>query len=139
MLGSSAVWQLSSVTVCEVPASGRIDSKTFNSGAVLDSNSNFCYIPALTIKQQLEWDAVEGHKLNSHLFSKTWDKRWFSVRGGSLCAAQFRCMLRALSHADFSDFIARTGWAFSSFARIPASSLNALSAFTSSKLLRHPK
>jgi hypothetical protein len=79
--GSGVQWQLESVSCLEVPAEGNTDLKTFACDAVLDPVSTHCYAPALSVKQQLEWDALEGFKLNSHFLSKSWDLRYFSIRG----------------------------------------------------------
>jgi hypothetical protein len=103
--GSGVQWQLESVSCLEVPAEGSADLKTFSCDAVLDPISTHCYAPALTVKQQLEWDAAEGHKLNSHFFSKSWDLRYFSIRGYHLYVHQAVANVRPNYS---SDFMART-------------------------------
>jgi hypothetical protein len=83
--GRSARWRLASVSVLEVPASGNKELKTFTCNAILDANCGHCFSPELSTKQQLEWDALQGHKLNKHFLSKSWDERCFCLRGGFLC------------------------------------------------------
>jgi hypothetical protein len=83
--GNGVGWQLVEVSCLDAPAAGNADLKTYRCDTVLNPSSSFCYVPALSVKQQLEWDALEGYKLNSHFLSKSWDLRYFCIRGRSLC------------------------------------------------------
>ena len=89
--GLGARWQLASVAVFDA------EWTTFEYNAALDTGKKYCFLPALTPKEQIEMDGINGYKLNKGLFGKRWDARGFCVRGSNLFVARARVPFHELT------------------------------------------